>query len=256
MVAQQKHSRTVLTKCYCTPPFCIMRTFPDSDRSKVILMTASAGILSGDCHQIDIRLTDQAKLTVEGQGYTKLFQSTGEPSRQSITASVDSGCELFYQPPMTTPFSGCDFRQNAEVSISSDSHLLWWDMLACGRSHRGEAFAMKHYQSRLTVKVDGLTVFADHTLLGVDWLDPRSMAFFDGYSHMGTLYLYAPSAGQEILSAIRGLAFGGRFGASQCRKGLVVRALAHSGEELEQLFRVIAELVRQSKDFTAYEVKQ
>ncbi|MGN1318538.1 MAG: urease accessory protein UreD, partial [Lachnospirales bacterium] len=46
--------KTLLDDLYFTPPFKIMKPFYEEDIMKLILMSASPGIMEGDCQKITI----------------------------------------------------------------------------------------------------------------------------------------------------------------------------------------------------------
>lgn len=239
LTAQQYRGRTVLSDCYCTAPFKVMQPFYEGNQAKVILMTASAGILAGDRQELQFSVEPGADLTVLGQGYTKLFRSEYDPSGQTLSMTVQSGGTLRYLPRPIIPFAGSSFSAHGEVSLARDSRLIWSEILSCGRVAMGEQFQMQRYHSRLVVRVEGTPVFLDHCLLQPERVDYRSVGFFDGYSHMGMLYLYGEDE-VALLDAVRSLPFQGRKAASRARAGVVVRALARRGEQIEQLFQRIA----------------
>lgn len=235
LTAQAQNGRTILSECYCTSPFKVMRPFYEQNRAKVILMTASAGILAGDQYDMRFSVGRGADLTVTGQGYTKLFRCKHAPSHQQTTITVHSGAVLHYLPCPIIPFGGSQFSSQTEVFLSPNCHFVWSDILSCGRVGMGERFAMRQYHSRLVVRVKQTPVFLDHCLITPEEIDYTSVGFFDGYSHMGTLYLYGGDE-SAYLKAIRNLPFCGKKGASRAREGIVVRALANRGEQIETFF--------------------
>lgn len=235
LTAEVQNGRTVLSECYCTAPFKVMRPFYEQNRAKVILMTASAGILAGDQYDVRISVGTGADLTVTGQGYTKLFRSEHNPSCQKTTITVHSGAVLHYLPCPVIPFGGSQFSSQTEVLLAPDCRFVWSDILSCGRVGMGERFAMQQYHSRLVIRAAQTPVFLDHCLITPEQMDYTSVGFFDGYSHMGTLYLYGGDE-RACLEAIRSLPFCGKKGASCAREGIVVRALANRGEQIEAFF--------------------
>lgn len=242
LTAAAQNGRTVLRENYCTAPFKVMRPFREGNRTKAVLMTASAGILAGDRQELRFTVEEGADLTVTGQGYTKLFRCEEEPSGQCVSASVAPGGTLRYLPRPVTPFGGSDFSCRAEVSLAAGSRLVWSEIVSAGRVGMGERFQMRRYHSRLLVRREGVPVFLDHCLLTPERVNCSSVGFFDGCSHMGMLYLCGGGDETALLEAIRALPFAGRMGASRAREGVVVRALADRGERIEALFAAVAAL--------------
>ncbi|MGE4354487.1 MAG: urease accessory protein UreD [Oscillospiraceae bacterium] len=237
-----RYGRTVLSDCYCSAPFKVMRPFYDGAQTKVIIMTASAGILAGDHYDLRFAIGPGADVVITGQGYTKVFRTDEDSCRQEIAFSVAEGGALRYLPHPVIPFAGSDFSGAARADLVRDCVFVYSDIVSCGRVFSGELFQMKRYRSRLQVYLDGELVFLDNCLLTPASMDYRSIGFFDTYSHMGTLYLYTPRKRQPLLERIRDLPFAGRFGATCAKEGILIRALADSGEEIDRFFHSAADL--------------
>lgn len=241
--AELKNGRTVLKDTYYTAPFKIMRPFMQGSRSKVIVMTASAGILAGDRYDLKYEVGEGADLVITGQGYTKIFNTESSYSKQCLRAEVAKNGRMAYLPYPAIPFTGSDYRSHICASLNKESTFICSDIVACGRSMSGERFGMKRFHSRMEVYVAEELVFLDNCMLQPEKINYASMGFFDTYSHMGTLYIYIPGDTTALIEEIRALPFTGRRGTSMARKGVIVRALADSGDEIHDFFMRISEFV-------------
>lgn len=241
--AELKNGRTVLKDTYYTAPFKIMRPFMEGSRSKVIVMTASAGILADDRYDLKYEVGEGADLVITGQGYTKIFNTESSYSQQCLTVEVAKNGRMAYLPYPAIPFTGSDYRSTIHASLNEESTFICSDIVACGRSMSGERFGMKCYQSRMKVYVGEELVFLDNCMLRPEKIHYASIGFFDIHSHMGTLYIYIPGDPHPLIEKIRDLPFTGRSGTSMARRGVIVRALADSGDEIHDFFMRISEIV-------------
>ena len=109
----------------------------------------------------------------------------------------------------------------------------------------GERFAMRRFENRLCITLDGKPVFAEHTLVQPETRGYTGLGQWQGFTHQGVLYTYAPGKEDEILAFSRqkdGLP-DGIVGASRAVQGVCVRALAMSGDTLFRFFERFEKLV-------------
>ncbi|MDE7476871.1 MAG: urease accessory protein UreD, partial [Lachnospiraceae bacterium] len=120
---------------------------------------------------------------------------------------------------------------------------LYTDIVTAGRVGMGERFAFRHYHNRICIRINKKPIWIDNCLLNPMLMDMENILFFDGYTHMGTLYYFCPDEKSKVTEKIRQL--GGRtfenmtVGASSALKGICLRVLAHSAQDIEELFQIL-----------------
>lgn len=238
-----EYGQTRITDLYCEAPFKIMSPFYDGRHTEVIQMCASAGLLSGDSFDLEINVGEGSDLTYTSQSYEKIFQSTGETTQKNTRINLAPHSVLYYMPEPVIPFAGSAFQAVNEIHIDSTSAFFYTDIFNCGRVAMGERFMMKYFNSRTVVYVDEVPVFADHTLIDPAHMDYDTIGMWGGHTHNGLMYIYMPSEVPEIE-----LPSGIMAGASRCRRGYVIRALADRGEELEEFFDEIISCVYKDQE--------
>ena len=104
---------------------------------------------------------------------------------------------------------------------------------------------MRRFENRLCVTLDGKTVFAEHTLVQPERRGYTGLGQWQGFTHQGVLYAYAPGKEDEILAFARqkDILPDGIVGASRAVQGVCVRALAMSGDTLFRFFERFEQLV-------------
>lgn len=246
--------RSVLTECYFTSPLKIGTPHLGKDRLTVVLMMASAGILKGDSFDYEIVCGRDTKTRLTEQSYTKIFDTgeTGAKRHQHIV--VQDHASLFYEPKAVIPFRGSCYDSNILIELSAKSEFVYTDIFAAGRIGMGEQFAFMHYRNRVEVRVDGKIAWFDHCLLEPECMDLTGMLFFDGYTHQGTFYYYGEGEKQEkLLDLLRKKQEEMQenekkqslcFGVSNATKGICLRVLADTAQDIEELFEEIMHTYR------------
>ncbi len=217
-------SRTVITDCAFTSPLKIARPIYIGGLTEVIQMSASAGLLDGDEQHININVGEKAFLRFTGQSFTKIFRADKKGAVQNVRISVSSGGCLLYLPRPVIPFAGSRFKSTAEIYLEKGSRFFCWDILSCGRAGMGERFAWDSCCSRTVVYIDGQPVFLDTQRYIPKIYSPAGIGFFEGYSHIGTAYIY----GAEDIN----IPGEGSITKTNAREGICIRAAGNSAEEV------------------------
>ena len=248
VIARGFGNKTQVVSMSYTAPFKVMRPFYRDGKASVIVMMASAGILDGDLFRQNYEVSAGGDLMITDQGYTKAFASRGNGSRQHVILTAGEGSTLRYLPHPMIPFPGSFHRTETTVHLGKGSRLILSDIVACGRSRRGERFLMENYRNHLEIYLDRDLIYWDNTLLDPKGTNYESNAFFGGYSHMGSLFLYWEGREEQLVERIRALPFGGRSGVSLSRQGVLVRALADSGDSIYEYFTQISRFFDQANE--------
>lgn len=106
---------------------------------------------------------------------------------------------------------------------------------------------MKRFRSRTEIAIDGRADFIDNTLIDPAALPIRQKGFFEGFTHTGFMYIYTPD--EATLESIYKADYtsdpdGIQLCATHTERGVAIRALGRSGEEIFDAFQLIAEKIR------------
>lgn len=240
---ERQNGRTQVTDMYFTAPYKIMRPLYDKGHTDLILMAASAGLLEGDSVQARYDFGDGSDVTVRTQGFEKVFNTGSGGARRHIALSAGADAKVCFLPHPVIPFAGSDYRGSMTVELRPDSRFLCADIFTCGRTGCGERFAMRRFENRLTVTVDGRPVFAEHTLVEPEKRRYTGLGQWQNFTHQGVLYAHAPGKEEALLAFARreNALPEGIVGASRAVRGVCVRALAGSGDALFRFFERFAE---------------
>lgn len=244
-----QNGKSVVTDSFFTSPLKLGVPNQEGDRLKVMLMMASAGILKGDEFVYDICCGSGTKVLLTEQSYTKIFDTGDGSAKRHQDIRVEQGASLYYRPCAAIPFGGSTYDGDITVKLKDESEFAYADIVTAGRVGMGERFAFHHYRNRVCVEIGDMPVWLDHCLLEPDVMNLEELLFFDGYTHQGTFYYYGKKEKQEQLlewhlKKREDLEKVISCGITEALEGICVRVLAHTAQDIEEVFAQIAELLK------------
>lgn len=244
----QKNGKSVVEDSFFTSPLKLGTPNRDGGRLTVVLMMASAGVLKGDEFVYDIRCGSGTKTLLTEQSYTKIFDTGDGGAKKSQRIEVRRGASLYYRPCAVIPFGGSTYDGELRVMLEEDSEFACADIVTAGRVGMGERFAFRHYKNRICVEIGNMPVWLDHCLLEPATMDLEELFFFDGYTHQGTFYYYGDREKQERVTDWYRVQCEKKTpsvacGMSKAREGVCLRLLAHTAQDIEDIFVRLADLL-------------
>lgn len=241
----RQNGRTQVEDMYFTAPYKIMRPLYNGGHTDLILMAASAGLLASDSIDAQYTFGDGSDVSIRTQGFEKVFNTGNGQAHRHISIEVGENARVCFLPQPVIPFAGSDYCGSMTINLQKSSRFLCADVFTCGRTGCGERFAMRRFENRLCIMLDGKPVFAEHTLVQPERCGYTGLGQWQEFTHQGVLYAYAPGKEDEILAFARqkdGLP-DGIVGASHAVQGVCIRALAMSGDTLFRFFERFDQLV-------------
>lgn len=222
-----QNGNTVISDSFFTAPFKITKPFSNGKMAEIMIMQASAGILEGDCHEMEFKIRSGSRVIITGQSYTKLFRMEKGRAEQRVKITVEKDAFLCYLPCPVIPFKESEFINVNEIYLEEGAHFAMQDVFACGRKAMGEKFQFRKYHSRTTVYENGKPVFADNTRLVPKEHDISTIGYFENFTHQGMAYFYGLNKislrESDLLTAA----------VTDAKKGQLMRFLGNSSDEIE-----------------------
>ncbi|MDO5422356.1 MAG: urease accessory protein UreD [Eubacteriales bacterium] len=246
LTAGPKEGRTILEDVGFTAPFKIMQPFYE-ERMRVMLMSASAGILAGDCQEFHIWVKKGASMEFFSQSYEKIHKMNEGCAKRMAKIRVEDGGELIYRPLPTIPFAQSAFESRLQVELGgTGAKMMLQEVLSCGRAASGERFAYRFYYNLVEVRREGRLIYLDNTRFEPERFSMEETGMYEGATHLANLVLFGYERDEEWFRKVRELVDGteGVFGgASRLAEGdVVVRMLGGPAQKLEDLLEVVREL--------------
>lgn len=241
-----QNEKSVIRDSFFTSPLKLGVPDQKSGRITIILMMASAGILKGDEFKYDVHCDIGTKATLTEQSYTKIFDTGNGGARKEQYIRVEQGASLYYCPCAVIPFKGSRYDGYMKVSLDRRCEFAYADIVSAGRIGMGERFMFRHYENCICVEIENMPVWLDHCLLEPDRMSLDQLIFFDDYTHQGTFYYYGEKQKQFLewyLDNCEELAKTIFCGITEAREGVCFRALAHTAQDIEDVFSSIADML-------------
>lgn len=241
LTAAYKDGKTILEDVFFTAPFKIMRPFYEKKGvMTVMLMTASAGIMAGDCQEFDIRVKEGANMEFVSQAYEKIHKMDEGCAQRRSVITVEENAQLRYTPLPTIPFAKSDYRSTLRVDLAGESSkFVYSEVLSCGRSAHGEEFLYTGFCNNVSVYQKGKIIYRDNTRYRPDKTDMRGFGMYEGFTHLANLLIFNEDCSDEWLGSIRTLMDDApdlEGGASRIVNGdIAVRMLGTSAQKLTDM---------------------
>jgi urease accessory protein len=241
--------QTILSDTGFSAPFKITAPFYDEiDRAVVMIISVSAGLLSGDRQEMSLTAEPGARCVITSQSFEKIHKMDAGFASRKTNIYIGAGAEMIYAPLPVIPFAGSAFVGETTVTLTDKTaKLCYSDVLACGRASRGERFVFREYRA-LTRMFEGDTlIYSDNAAYLPEKSPPDGFCMFEGYTHTGGMalinYQITESQFERVRSAVYNLQ-NGVGGVTRTGHGDVcVRALANGSERLLDLHEEIKEIV-------------
>lgn len=205
LIAGKKDGKSMLQEVSFTAPFKIMEPFWNKDNSmRVMLLSASAGIMEGDTQEFSIRVKDKAAMEFSSQAYEKIHRMKQGKARRRAEIFVGKESFLKYAPLPVIPFADSAFESQVEIELEDESaQLVYQDVLSCGRAARGERFAYRRFYNLVDVRQRGRLLYRDNTRLEPGCWDLPGIGMYEGYTHLGNLLLFHVTKELEWIKRVR-----------------------------------------------------
>lgn len=235
--------KSEVSNVYFTSPTKITTLKDEKDFLNIIIMMASAGILKGDYYDYSFRFGEKTKARITEQSYTKLFHSNGGKAEKQCTIEVEKDSIVVFRPSAVIPFENSNFFSGLKVKLKDTSEFIYTDIFTCGRVGMGERFLFLRYQSRVEINMEEEPVWIEHCLYEPHKQNLSRNNFFLTYTHQGSFYYYSKKEDKINRLLEYTPDFNGEYGISKAKKGVSVKMLAMSAQEIELMMDELEQLV-------------
>ncbi|WP_255157100.1 urease accessory protein UreD [Ferruginibacter sp. HRS2-29] len=231
---------------FFTQPFKVANITEDKNSPllKLMLMSASPGILDGDDYEIKIDVTGNSSLQLQTQSYQRLFNMKNGAS-QKTEVQVAAGGSFFYLPHPSVPHEASSFFSKNTIWLQSGCTLLWGEVITCGRKQSGESFLFSKFHTLTEIYVSGKLVIRENVLIQPSVTNVHALGQLEGYTHQATMIFlkelsqpkYLIAAIAEFLSEKKEIEFG--ITATPV-DGIILRLLGFKAEQLFDVLQSVA----------------
>lgn len=175
-----------------SPPLKVIRTFPlPAGGALVHLHNISGGVLGGDQLELNVEIGAGAYTQLTTTSATRLYRSHPDaaPARQRTQIQIAENGLLEYVPDPLIPFAGSSYQQQTLIELAPGAGLFWWEIVAPGRTARGEVFDydLLHISSRISAANRPIAI--EQIKLEPRQQDFSSLARLGPYSYFCSCYI-------------------------------------------------------------------
>lgn len=235
MEISSKDGSTILSDAYFTPPFKIMKPFYEGNLMRILQMSASPGIMEGDCQKINIDVMVGACAEVYSQSFEKIHKMEKGEAVRKINIIEEENCFFIYNPLPTIPYRDSAFNNTITIRLKDcTSVLIYSDMLTSGRVARGESFDYRYYHSLVKIYEGDKLSYMDNTRYNPSDMNMRGIGLYESYTHLMSIVICNISIADKIEEIMNDYSM--PWGISETDNGYtVVRALGKSAQELQKI---------------------
>lgn len=235
-----------LKNSYCETPFKLANITEDKKDPllKLMLMSASPGLLNRDVFHTNIQLAAATQLQLHTQSYQRLF-TMQESARIQLDVSLETGSAFCYLPHPTVPHKRSNVKTENHIYLKEDCSLIFGEILSCGRKLNGEVFELSSFHSTTHIYQNNKLVLKENVLLNPAMVPVTTMGQLGDFTHQATLIYLHPDADiaglinliREKLASHTSL----KVGVSATPiNGLLLRILAQQSEILFDTLKEVA----------------
>ncbi|MEP7286838.1 MAG: urease accessory protein UreD [Chloroflexota bacterium] len=243
---EAQQNRTVLHVREQTPPLKVIRAFDVNGMALVHLHNVSGGVLSGDLLKLDVMAEAGSRVQLTTTSATRLYRSRPDfqAAQQITTLHVGANALLEYVPDPLIPFAGTRYEQHTTIDLAEGAGLFWWEVVAPGRTARGELFNYESlkFKTQITAHHDRLMAL-EQSHLCPQTRPLSSLTHLGSYRYFATFYVckvgLEPSRWLALEAELNDLALQLTrrnevvWGVSTLTAhGVVIRALAYNGRDI------------------------
>jgi urease accessory protein len=251
IIAGYKNHKTYLEHSYSEQPFKLANITEETTGSllRLMIMSSSPGVLDHDNYSIEVYIEEDAKVHLTTQGYQRLFTMSNQAS-QCMNVYVRNNGLFCFLPHPIVPHAASNFSSANNIYLNKNHHLIWSEIITCGRKLSGEEFKFTRYHNVTNVYLNNKLVVKENVLLEPLKKNVHAIGQLEGYTHQATLLFIDDHADlkkiscicKELLSGIEDIIFG--ISALPVN-GLIFRILGYSGEKLFNCNNKLASLIQQ-----------
>jgi urease accessory protein len=157
-------ARTVIEAAFATSPLRVLTPRNHGHAAWAYTSTLGGGMVDGDAIRLRVEVGAGAAAVLASQGQNRIYRSA-RGCRTELAVEVGEGALFALLPDPTVCFAGASYRQHTELRLAAGAAAVAVDVLASGRSARGERWAFRRYEGELSLRSGGRLLVAERVLL-------------------------------------------------------------------------------------------
>lgn len=209
-----------------------------------VMINTAGGLTGGDQLKLDVTVGDGAALRLATQTAERIYQSTSDAARVSLSFDLGMGAQFDWLAQETILFNRGRVKRSINADIASGASLLIVEPIVLGRSAMGETVQSGLLHDHWRIKREGDLVFADATKL-MEFGTLNNIASLGTAQCMATILWVDPMA-EAACDTLRDLCdqFDWIAGVSAWNGLLTIRAVADDPRQIRGALQTIMKTIR------------
>ncbi|SHG47565.1 urease accessory protein [Salegentibacter echinorum] len=213
------------------------------------ILNVGGGYLDGDSYKIDVRVRENAKLTLTTLGATLIYKTPTKPVTQKTDIFLEEDSYLEYLPDPVIGYENASYRQFDNIYMKKGATLLYSDIVTPGwSSTKGQSFSYDMLQLKTNIYLEGKQVVYDHVKLEPAVQKMNVLGFMEDFTHLGTFIVLDEKIDDALINRLYEVIdeLPGDFKAGISKlttSGFTVRVLANKTQEIQSVISACHNLI-------------
>lgn len=212
------------------------------------ILNVGGGYLDGDSYKIDVRVRENAKLTLTTLGATLIYKTPTKPVTQETDIFLEKDSYLEYLPDPVIGYENASYRQFDNIYMKKGATLLYSDIVTSGWSAKGQSFSYDMLQLKTNIYLEDELVVYDHVKLEPAVQKIDVLGFMEDFTHLGTFIVIDEKVDEALINRLYEVMDkqSGDFKAGISKlntTGFTVRVLAKRTQDIQNIISACHKLI-------------
>lgn len=214
------------------------------------ILNVGGGYLDGDTYRLEIRVRENAKLTLTTLGATLIYKTPDKPAYQETEIHLEKNSYLVYMPDPVIGYENARYKQFDSIYMEKGAVLLYSDILTPGWSAQGNSFSYDMLQLKTNIYMDDELVVFDNIKLEPAAQQIDILGFMGDYTHLGTLIVIGQKTDDDLIKRLHAVIHEQTcdFDAGISRltiPGFTIRVLANMTQDVQRVIAACHKVISQ-----------
>lgn len=205
------------------------------------ILNVGGGYMDGDTYRTEVRLRENAELTLTTLGATLIYKTLNTPVYQETEMFLEKDSYLEYMPDPIIGYEKARYKQFDTIYMEKGATLLYSDILTPGWSAERRSFSYDLLQLKTNIYLEDELVVYDNIVLQPAVQQIDVLGFMEEYTHLGTFIVIGEKTDEDFIKRLHGLIQEqpGDFKAgisSLTVPGFTVRVMANLTQDIQRIF--------------------
>ncbi|AYU55913.1 urease accessory protein UreD [Staphylococcus debuckii] len=217
-----------------------------SDIPTFYIVNVGGGYLDGDRYKLNVRVQENAAVTLTSQGATKIYKTLKDHVEQYQNFHIEDNAYLEYVGDPIIAYKDANFYQHNQFHLAQTAAMFYTDILTPGYSPDERHFTYDSLHLLNEIFVDDELVVFDNMLLDPSKNKVDALGYMEGYTHLVSCYFIHPDITKQTIDELYEI-MKSFLTDNQCRigitelatHGLAIRILAQQTDLIEAILKEV-----------------